>query len=58
MTRTQLLWVLVVFFGASLVFAGVHRLTDGESNALVVGGQLAALAVVLLAVLLVVRWLR
>ena len=58
MDRTQLLWVLVLFFGASLVFAGVHRLTEGESAATVAGGQIAALALILVALVVVVRRLR
>lgn len=58
MDRTQLLWVLVLFFGASLVFSGVHRLTEGESTAVVAAGQVGALVLILAAVVLVVRRLR
>jgi lipopolysaccharide export LptBFGC system permease protein LptF len=53
--RNQLLWVLVVFFGASVVFAGLRRLTEGESAAVVAGVQVAALAAIVIGLVVFVR---
>ena len=58
MDRQAILWVLVVFFGASVVFGGLRRLTEGESAAVTAGVQLGALALVIAVVVLVVRRLR
>ena len=55
MDRTTALWALVVFFGASVVFAGINRLTDGEPALVVAGAQLAGLAAVILVVWLLVK---
>jgi uncharacterized membrane protein YhaH (DUF805 family) len=56
--RTSALWVLVLFFGASVAFGGLRRLTEDESTAVVVGVQLGALALIVGAVVLAVRRLR
>jgi hypothetical protein len=49
---------LVLFFGGSILFGGLRRLTEGEPAGIVIGVQLAALALVIGAVVLVVRRLR
>jgi uncharacterized membrane protein YhaH (DUF805 family) len=56
--RSTLAWTLVAFFGASLAFAALNRLTADSSSAVSFGVQVAALAVLLGAVLLVVRRMR
>ena len=56
--RNAILWVLVVFFGASVVFGGLRRLTEDESTAVTVGVQVGALALVLAVVVLIVRRVR
>jgi hypothetical protein len=53
--RQTLLWALVVFFGASLAFNVVNDLTEGEDAIVRVGAQLATLAIILGAVVLVMR---
>ena len=53
--RRMVLWTLVVFFGASIVFKLVNDATDGEHVALRAGFQLLALVAVLVAVVVVVR---
>jgi uncharacterized membrane protein YphA (DoxX/SURF4 family) len=53
--RTYLLWVLVLFFGTSLVFAGLRKLTEDESTAVTAGAQVAALALIVTVIILVVR---
>jgi uncharacterized membrane protein YwaF len=49
------MWILVLFFGASIVFAGLRRLTDGEGAAVTLAVQLGALAVIVTAIVLVMR---
>jgi ABC-type arginine transport system permease subunit len=45
--RNSLLWVLVVFFGASVLFGAIGNLTEDESDLLRIGLQaLAGLLVV------------
>jgi uncharacterized membrane protein HdeD (DUF308 family) len=53
--RETILWALVLFFGASLVFGGLRRLTDDASASVTIVVQLAALALIVGAVLVVVR---
>ena len=55
---TSALWVLVLFFGASIVFAGLRRLTEDEGTAVTLAVQLGALALIVAVVVLVVRRLR
>jgi uncharacterized membrane protein YhaH (DUF805 family) len=58
LNQSSLLWVLVVFFGGSVLFGGLRRLTEGEPTGVVVAVQLAALALVVAAIALLVRRLR
>jgi hypothetical protein len=53
--RQTLLWSIVVFFGASIVFAAINNATEGESTATRLGFQVLALAVIVMAVVLFVR---
>ncbi|MEX2194003.1 MAG: hypothetical protein WD844_01840 [Thermoleophilaceae bacterium] len=55
MDRNTVLWLLVLFFGASVVFAGLRNLTEDEGIAVTLGVQVAALALIVGAVVLVVR---
>ena len=55
MDRNILLWSLVLFFGASIVFAAIRDATKGESELLTLGLEVAALAVIVAGVVLVVR---
>jgi uncharacterized membrane protein HdeD (DUF308 family) len=55
LNRNPILWVLVVFFGTSVLFGGLRRLTEDESTGVVVAVQVGALAVVVGVVVLVVR---
>jgi uncharacterized membrane protein YhaH (DUF805 family) len=57
-SRNAALWILVVFFGGSVLFGGLRRLTEDEPVGVVIAVQLGALALVLGAVVLVVRRLR
>jgi hypothetical protein len=40
--RNTLLWALVVFFGASIMFAAIRNATSDESAGLQLGAQLGA----------------
>ena len=55
MNRQSVLWVVVVFFGASLVFGGLNNLTEDASTGVRLAVQLVALAVILGAVVVIVR---
>ena len=55
MDRNQLLWTLVVFFGASIMFAAIRNATNDESAGVQLAAQLAAGAVVVAAIVVVVR---
>jgi hypothetical protein len=56
--RNTLLWTLVLFFGASLLFGVLRRATEGSSTAVVVGVQVAALALLIAVVVAFVRGRR
>lgn len=56
--RNTLLWVLVVFFGTSLLFGSLRRLTEGESAGVTIAVQVGALLAVIAVIALVVRRLR
>jgi len=58
LNQTAVLWVLVVFFGGSVLFGGLRRLTEDSSTGVVVAVQLGALALVIGLVVVVVRRLR
>jgi hypothetical protein len=53
--RNTLLWALVVFFGASIMFAAIRNATDDESAGIQLLAQLAAGALVVGAIVLFVR---
>ena len=58
MNQNTILWVLVVFFGGTVVFGGLRRLTEDESTGVVIGVQLGALVLVIALVMLVARRIR
>lgn len=58
MNQRALLWLLVVFFGGTVVFGGLRRVTEDSSTGVVVAVQLGALALVIGVIVLVVRRLR
>ena len=53
--QSAVLWVLVLFFGGSVVFGGLRRLTEDSSTGVVVAVQLGALALVIGVLVVVVR---
>ena len=58
MNQNTVLWVLVVFFGGSVLFGGLRRLTEDSPTGVVLAVQLGALAIVIALVVIVVRRLR
>jgi uncharacterized membrane protein YhaH (DUF805 family) len=51
-------WTLALFFGSAIVFAGIRKLTDGQSALVTLGAQLAALALIVGTIVIVVRRLE
>ena len=58
MDRNTVLWMLVLFFGASILFGSLRRATEDSSTGVTVAVQLGALALLIAAIVLVVRRLR
>ena len=58
MNRNTILWTLVAFFGASLVFGLLRRLTEDASPGAAIAVQFGALAAVIAAVVLIARRFR
>lgn len=58
MNQSTVLWVLAVFFGGSVLFGGLRRLTADESTGVVIAVQLGALVLAVALIMLVVRRLR
>ena len=56
MNRDAVLWVLVVFFGGTVLFGGLRRLTEDESTGVTVAVQAAALALVIGGLVAFVRY--
>lgn len=50
-----MLWTLVLFFGASLVFDAIKRATDGDSAGVTLALEAAALVVMVAAIVVFVR---
>jgi hypothetical protein len=55
MERNTVLWALVVFFGASLMFSTIRRATEDESTGLALGLQALAGLVLVAAIVVVVK---
>ena len=55
MNRSALLWTIVVFFGASLVFGALNNATEDLSTGARLGLQVLALAVLVAVVVAFVR---
>ena len=58
MDRNTVLWMLVLFFGASILFGSLRRATEDSSTGVTVAVQLGALALLIAGIVLVVRRLR
>jgi MYXO-CTERM domain-containing protein len=57
MDRNTILWTLVVFFGATVLFGVIRNATEGESAAVTLGVQaLVGLLIVGAIVFVIRRW--
>jgi hypothetical protein len=56
--RNTLLWTLVLFFGASILFGTLRQATEDASTGVTVAVQVGALALVIAGIVVVVRMLR
>ena len=54
----MVLWTLVLFFGATVLFGALRRATEDSSTGVTIAVQVAALALLIGAIVLVVRRLR
>ena len=55
MNRRTVLWCITVFFGASITFQAIQSITEDSSDAVQLGVQVVALALMILAAVLIVR---
>ena len=55
MDRNTVLWTLVLFFGASIVFSEIRHATDDQSIGVTLGLEALALAVIVAGVVIFVR---
>lgn len=55
MDRKTALWCLTVFFGASVVFQALRSATDSSSAGVSLAVQAGALAIMIVAIVLIVR---
>jgi hypothetical protein len=53
--RKTILWCITVFFGASITFQAIKSATEDSSQGVSLGLQSAALLVMIVAVVLIVR---
>lgn len=53
--RRTILWTLVLFFGASIIFSAIKNATEDESIAVTLGLELVALAAMVGVIVVVVR---
>jgi hypothetical protein len=53
--RNTVLWTLVLFFGASIMFGAIRNATEDESTGLSLGLQLVAGLLLIGAVILIMR---
>jgi hypothetical protein len=49
------LWAIALFFGCSILFAGIRKLTQDQGAGVTFAVQFAALVVIIVAVVLIVR---
>jgi len=53
-----MLWTLVLFFGASILFGSLRQATEDSGTGVTLAVQFGALAVLIVAIVIVVRRLR
>jgi hypothetical protein len=56
MNATTISWTLAIFFGCSIAFAAIRRLTEDSGRGVTLLAQVGAGALIVGAIVLVVRW--
>jgi hypothetical protein len=52
---TNVSWTIVIFFGCSIAFAAIRRLTEDSGRGITLLAQLGAMAVIVAVIVFVVR---
>ena len=55
MSRTTVLWCITVFFGSSIVFGALRSATEDSPRGVALALQLGALAIMIVAIVVIVR---
>ena len=55
MNATNISWTIALFFGCSIAFAAIRRLTEDSGRGITLLAQLGAMAVIVAVIVLVVR---
>jgi hypothetical protein len=56
MNTNTVSWTIAIFFGCSIAFAAIRKLTEDQGRGVTLLAQLAAGAVIVAVIVLVVRW--
>ena len=56
MNTTTVSWTIALFFGCSIAFAAVRRLTEDSGRGVTLLAQLGVMAVIIAVIVFVVRW--
>ena len=55
MNASNVSWTIAIFFGCSIAFAAIRRLTEDSGRGVTLLAQVGAMAVIILVIVLVVR---
>lgn len=55
MNTNSVSWTIAIFFGCSIAFAAIRRLTEDAGRGVTLLAQVGAMAVIILVIVLVVR---
>lgn len=55
MNATNISWAIAIFFGSSIAFAAVRRLTEDAGRGVTLLAQLGAMALIVAVIVLIVR---
>jgi hypothetical protein len=56
MNTNTVSWTIAIFFGCSIAFAAIRKLTEHQGRGVTLLAQLAVGAVIVAVIVLVVRW--
>lgn len=55
MNSTNVAWTIAIFFGCSIAFAAIRKLTEDAGRGVTLAAQLGAMAVIVAVIVFVVR---